>query len=123
MGTLNCAHARPAAQPPSLSPTPRRTSPSFHHFGYLCGLPAPYPHPSPLPEGRGRSASRTRAPNQDPRQEDQHAAEDYLDGCGDPWRFHVAVADVGDGGQLEGDDADGDGGGEVEAGDEVGHGV
>src|SRR6185312_12967264 len=51
----------------------------------------------------------SRTSDQDPRHEHQHAASHDLEGRLKKWRVHEAVANVGDGGKLDGDHDYGDG--------------
>src|SRR5262249_58210007 len=74
-----------------------------------------------LPRDKERLRSRT--PDQNPRDEYQHAADDDLKRRMEERRIHEAMADVGDSRELDRDHGDGDGGRGPEIGDEVGQGV
>src|SRR5215813_15583167 len=74
-----------------------------------------------LPRDKERLPSRT--PDQYPRDEHQHAADDDLKRRLEERRIHETVADVGDGRELDRDHGDGDDGRGPEIGNEIGQRV
>src|SRR5947208_1279134 len=65
----------------------------------------------------------SRTPDQNPRDKHQHASDDDLKRRREKRRIHKAVADIGDGHELDRDHGDGDGGRGPEIGNEVGQRV